>query len=122
MPKRSRKYFHFKDLEENNHGFWRMTNGEERRMLMTDAEELMRDVGSFEECMQRAVDEWPNSVLHNLTVPGSNKLAWLGHAGCCLAVGSPEETTRCAWHKLNEEEQNAANAAAQRVLDRWINA
>lgn len=115
-----RVYFHYSELEENNAGMWRIVRGEERKRNIIDAAELMRDVGSFEEAMQRAVDEWPNSVAHNLTSEAVNRIAWLGHAGCCIAVGSPEENTRCAWHTLKNYEQDEANKAAERVLKKWV--
>lgn len=118
MPERV--YFHHDDLEEVKAGLWAIVRGEERKRNIVDAAELMRDTGSFEEAMQRAVDEWPNSVQHNLTAEAVNRIAWLGQAGCCIAVGSPEENTRCAWHTLTNQEQDEANAAAERVLSRWI--
>ncbi len=114
-----RQYFHYSELEENEAGLWKIVRGEERSRNIVDAAELMRDAGTFEEMMQKAVDEWPKSVLHNLTAESVNRIAWLGHAGCCIALGSPEENTRCAWHTLTNDEQDAANAAAKRVLDRW---
>ena len=83
------------------------------------AADLMRDSQRFMAAMTRALAEWPRSCLHNLTADGVNKLAWLGHAGCCLGVGSPEENTRIGWHLLNQAEQDEANRVAQAVLDSW---
>jgi hypothetical protein len=80
----------------------------------------MRDSDAFEAAMMRALEEWPNSCAHNLSAEDTNRLAWLGHAGCLLAAGSPEENTRCGWHTLTLTEQDAANAAAQKVLDMWV--
>ncbi len=80
----------------------------------------MRDSEQFEYHMRRAFDEWPNSCSHNLTSENSNRLAWLGHAGCLLGANSPEENTRFGWHTLDHAEQNEANRVADRVLASWL--
>lgn len=117
-----RQYFHYNDLEEYHSGMWRIVVGLKKARHALDAAALMRDDIAFEAAMMRALEEWPNSCQHNLTAEDTNRLAWLGHAGCCLATGSPEENTRTGWHLLNTLEQNAANATAQRVLDAWLEA
>jgi glutaminase len=115
-----RKYFHYSELEEWRDGMWRIVGGEKKRNNMNAAADLMRDSDAFEAAMMRALEEWPNSCAHNLSAEDTNRLAWLGHAGCLLAAGSPEENTRCGWHTLTLAEQDAANAAAQKVLDMWV--
>jgi hypothetical protein len=115
-----RKYFHYSELEEWRDGMWRIVGGEKKRDNMKAAADLMRDSDAFEAAMMRALEEWPNSCAHNLSAEDTNRLAWLGHAGCLLAAGSPEENTRCGWHTLTLTEQDAANAAAQKVLDMWV--
>jgi hypothetical protein len=117
-----RLYFHFNDLEEYHGGMWRIVGGLKKARNALAAAELMRDDVAFEAAMMRALEEWPNSCQHNLTAEDTNRLAWLGHAGCCLAVGSTEENTRTGWHLLTTAQQDAANATAQRVLDAWIEA
>lgn len=114
-----RSYFHYKDLEEFQNGMWRVVRGEQRKANSCAAADLMRDEKRFEAAMLRALEEWPNSCSHNLSAESVNRIAWLGHAGCCLGVGSPEENTRAGWHMLNPFEQARANATAQRVLDAW---
>jgi len=114
-----RVYYHFNDLEEYHDGLWKIVRGPEREINVRNASELMKDTGSFREAMFSALTKWPKSCEYNLTADGVNKLAWLGHAGCCIAVGSPEENTRCAWHTLNLSEQNDADRAAESVLWEW---
>jgi hypothetical protein len=115
-----RVYHHYSDLEEWRAGMWKVVGGKKKQVNLALAADLMRDDAAFEAAMLRAFEEWPNSCDHNLTAEDTNRLAWLGHAGCFLATGSPEENTRCGWHTLNKQEQDGANAAAQRVLDAWI--
>jgi len=115
----NRVYFHYQALEEFHAGMWRIVRGEQRIINATNAANLMRNSIAFKAAMMRAVKEWPNSCLQNLTAEGVNKLAWFGHAGNCLAVNSPEENTRIGWHMLNQLEQNEANRVAQEVVDYW---
>lgn len=90
-----------------------------REPMVQAAAALMRDAAGFEAACVRATLEWPNSTAAALTTPSMNYQAWIGHTGCCLALGSPEELTRQGWRLLSELEQNAANDAAQRAIDGW---
>lgn len=114
-----RKFFHYKDLEEYKAGMWKIVRGEQRTKNAEKAAALMRNKQAFILAMSRALKEWPNSCQHNLTAEDTNRLAFLGHAGCCIAIGSPEENTRIGWHLLSPLEQDEANDAAQFVLDQW---
>jgi len=115
-----RQYFHYEELDEFKAGMWRIVRGDERMVNAKNAANLMRDPIIFKYYMGIAANQWGKSAAHNLTVENSNRLAWLGHAGCCIGVGSPEENTRIGWHMLNKQEQDAANTAAQEVLDEWL--
>lgn len=117
-----RVYFAHTELEECRDGMWSVVGGKAKQAFSAAAADLMRNDAAFESAMLRAFEEWPNSCQHNLTAEDTNRLAWLGHAGCFLATGSPEENTRHGWHTLTPSEQDAANATAQRVLDAWIDA
>lgn len=115
----SRQYFHYEELEEFHSGMWRIVRGDERKQNAEAAANLMRDASRFKSAMYEAVKNWTKSCLHNLTAEAVNRIAWLGQAGCCVGVGSPEENTRIGWYMLTPEEQAKANAAAQEVLDYW---
>ena len=115
----NRVFYKFTDLEEYEAGMWAIARGELRKANMDRAADLMRDPCRFIRAMMVAVNDWPKSCAHNLTVDAANRIAWLGHAGCCVAAFSPEENTRCAWHTLTKREQDVANACALLVLKRW---
>lgn len=117
-----RQFFHYSDLEEYRDGMWALVGGEQRAANAIAAAELMRDSEAFYTAITRAFDEWPNSCAHNLSAENSNRLAWLGHAGCLLGIGSPEENTRKGWHLLMRNEQDEANRVAQVALDEWCEA
>lgn len=115
-----RVFYHYEDLEEYQQGMWKIARGEQLKEHVANAADLMRDPVAFRAAMERALTEWPKSCDANLTAESINRIAWLGHAGCCIATGSPEGATRCAWHTLDRPEQDAANEAAAQVLDLYL--
>jgi hypothetical protein len=113
------KFHPFTDLEEHAHGMWRNVTGVEREHLVTQAIGFTGDADLYGEYMRRVTTEWPNSCEHNLTCPGLNRQAWIGHAACCLATTSPEDVTREAWGHLGQEQQDAANRQADEAIAEW---
>lgn len=116
------RYHHpWTDLEEYqpDGGMWRLPATHARDTHIREAEYLMADPSRFYDSMIRALDEWPKSCEVAMTTPGLNRRAWIGHAGCWLATGSPEETARLGWHRLDPAEQFAANDAADRAIAEW---
>lgn len=122
MKRHERVYYHYEELEEYHAGMWRIVRGEARKQFIVLSAELMRNAEEFCKAMQRATLEWPKSAAHNLTIEAANRLAWLGHAGCCVNHGASEEATRAAWHTLLKNEQAIANDVAATVLYRWDSA
>lgn len=114
---RKRVFHHCDDLEESP--MWGTSSGEDAERQIEQSADIMRDEGRFRAAMERALAEWPYSSEHNLTARNSNRRAWLGHAGCFIAVGSREACTRRGWHELTEEEKTAADRVAQEVIDAW---
>ena len=114
-----RVYHHFSKCEEFTGGMWRKVSGKEREKLLQAAADLMKDSTAFKVAMIQAVEQWPYSCEQNLTASSINHKAWMGHAGCCIAINSPEEVTRLAWHTLTEDEQDKANAVADEAIEIW---
>lgn len=120
MRNTQRIFHHYEQLEEYHAGMWRIVRGQQRQLNIRSAADLMRDAQRFKACMRRALTDWPRSCEANLTAESVNRIAWLGHAGCCIGVGSPEENTRAGWHTLNQAEMDEANRVAGEVLDEWL--
>ena len=119
MPTFERVYRHYEELEEFHAGMWRVERGDARKAHIEAAADLMRDSDTFKAAMLRAITEWPLSAEVALTADSTNRIAWLGHAGCCIATGSPEEATRAGWHTLDQSEQDEANRVAGEALEAW---
>ena len=118
--KPARIYHHYEKLEEWRAGMWKITTGDPRKKYVEAASDLMRGADEFKSAMLSALEQWPRSCEANLTAEAVNRIAWLGHAGCCIATGSPEDCTRAAWHTLTKPEQDEANRVAGEVLDLWL--
>lgn len=118
--KLKRVYYHYLQREEFEAGMWRSVGPDDAERFKAAARELMCDPDSFEAAMLKATREWPRSCEAALTADPINKRAWLGHAGCCVATDSPEDVTRAAWNTLSQEQQDAANAAADRAIEAWM--
>jgi len=120
MKNRIARVFHpYTKCEEFSAGMWKKVTGEVYENFATNAWGLMRNAKSFKSAMAKAVELWPISAEHNLTAIETNRRAWLGHAGCFVGVGSPEEPTRIGWHRLTNREQREADKVAQEVIDAW---
>lgn len=115
-----RIYHHYENLEEFHSGMWRIVRGEKRKDYIAAAAELMQSPSDFRDAMVKAVEDWPKSCEANLTAESVNRIAWLGHAGCCIATASPEDCTRTAWHTLDRYEQDEANRVAGEVLELYL--
>lgn len=114
-----RVYHHYAVLEETKAGLWRIPPVDQRDAYVEAAARLMRDFAAFRDAMCLAVTDWPNSMAAAMTTPSLNRQAWMGHAGCCIATGSPESLTRLGWHTLTQAEQDRANEAADEAIAYW---
>lgn len=98
---------------------WKACAPIEREKFISDATSLMINVDDFYLAMMQAVNDWPMSCQANLSAHSINHQAWIGHAGCAIAVNSPEDMTRLAWRSLTQEQQDKANEAADRAINNW---
>lgn len=112
-----RVYHHYLKCEEYNSPMWRVVDDKEAAIAGSAA--LMIDHASFEAACMRVINEWPFSTEAALTASVINHQAWIGHAACALNHGAPEDLTRLAWRSMNQEQQDLANAAADRAIEAW---
>jgi len=81
---------------------------------------FLSDLNRFGRGMERVFKEWPISCEQFLTNDKSNRIAWLGQSAMCIETGVPS-TYRGGYKLLTPEQQVAADALAERYLERWIN-
>ena len=73
----------------------------------------------FRKASKRVIVEWPNSCEHYLTNERMNRIAWLGQASACIAMGLPSKY-RSGYFLLKPEEQKRADILALRYLNGWL--
>lgn len=114
-----RIYHHYKLMEEYNSNMWKVVPVEQREALVKASADLMIDHRAFQTACLVVVDQWPFSCEANLSATVINHQAWIGHAGCALNHGAPEDLTRLGWRTLTQEQQDLANVAADVAIETW---
>lgn len=115
----NRIYHHYQNLEEYYAGLWRNVHGDEKKKFVVLSRDILKSEKYFSLALDGMILKWKNSCEHNLTAFESNRIAWMGQAGCCFSVKSPESCTRIAWYLLTEKEQNIANHIADEYIKKW---
>lgn len=82
--------------------------------------EFLSDPQRFEAALDGVVSEWKNSCEHYLTNAAMNRIAWLGQASACYAMGIPS-TFRGGYSLMPKEQQDKANSIALVYLNKWLN-
>lgn len=83
--------------------------------------DFLADISRFSAAMEGVVSEWKHSCEHYLTNVAMNRLAWLGQASACYAMGIPA-VFRSGFYLLTPEQQETANRAAHEYLNKWLTA
>jgi hypothetical protein len=80
---------------------------------------FLADIPRFEAAMAGVLRDWPNSCEQWLSNERMNRIAWLGQAAMCFDTGIP--AAFCGgYNQLSTEEQNAADLAALKYLNIWL--
>lgn len=87
--------------------------GEEKYRL------FLSDLGAFEAALLGVTDQWKNSCEHYLTNDRMNRIAWLGQASVCFALGVPS-CCRGGYNLLTETQKAEADELALKYLNIWL--
>lgn len=94
-------------------------------MTKEDCEEAYReflsDTNRFADTLEHVITEWKNSCEHYLTNAAMNRIAWLGQAAACYAMGIPSQF-RNGFYLLTDAQQKKANETALIYLNKWLQA
>jgi hypothetical protein len=80
---------------------------------------FLADIARFEAALQTVTETWKFSCEHYLTNDRMNRVAWLGQASVAQALGIPS-LCRGGYRRLTDDQQYAANMAAVKWLNRWL--
>jgi hypothetical protein len=81
--------------------------------------EFLKDTTKFRAALERVTSEWVNSCEHYLSNEKMNRIAWLGQASACIALGLPAGF-RSGFNLLSDEEKAIANQTALDALNEWL--
>lgn len=81
--------------------------------------DFLRDQERFESALTHVLAEWPNSCEHYLSNENMNRVAWLGQASACIALGLPS-CFRTGYHLLSDTDKALADALALSYLNKWL--
>lgn len=115
------RIFHTYDKWEcQKHGFYlSKKEGMTKEECENEYAKFLSNNELFESSLKRVISEWKFSCEHYLTNKAMNRIAWLGQASVCLALGIPSEF-RGGFYLLNEDQQIAANKMALKYLNLWL--
>jgi hypothetical protein len=80
---------------------------------------FLRDTELFERSMAGLIATWKCSCEHYLSNEKMNRIAWLGQAAVCFHLKIPQGY-RGGFNLLTKAEQDAANQAALKWLNFWL--
>ena len=104
--------------EDYNSGFYNLNCFDEKEKINRSIK-YMKDHSKFKEGMKKAVFNWGNSMLNNLTNPSMNKTAYIGQCANCIDNKTPSYITKKAWKELTLDEMKINNLNALDVFDKW---
>ena len=81
--------------------------------------DFLSDLDKFESALSRVMEEWKNSCEHYLTNEGMNRIAWLGQASLCIALGMPSNY-RAGYFLMTKKQQKEADLLALKYLNKWL--
>ena len=112
-----RIYHPYTAWEEYKHGMWKQIVPDDSMVLR--AVTFMHDTRAWGKSMMDVSRQWKHSCEQNLSHEEHNRIAWIGQASVCMAIGLPEAVTRKAWWHLTAGQQSEANYAATSAIIDW---
>lgn len=101
-------------------GFYSPTlNGLTKEECERMYEAFLSSEEAFSAALEHVTTEWKHSCEHYLTNAAMNRIAWLGQAAACYAMGIPS-SFRGGFNLLGEEAREKANQVALRYLNKWL--
>jgi ParB-like chromosome segregation protein Spo0J len=115
------RFFHTYELWEcHKAGFFATTKvGMSKEECQRAYADFLRDIPRFTAALEYVVAEWKYSCEQNLSNSAMNRIAWLGQASVCYAMGIPAQFCG-GFSLLTNAEQDRANETALIYLNQWL--
>lgn len=116
----SRIFHTYEKWECHKAGFYANTKeGMSKEECEEAYREFLSDSSRFSDALEHVIVEWKHSCEHYLTNVAMNRIAWLGQAAACYAMGIPS-AFRSGFYLLTEQQQSEANQVALTYLNKWL--
>lgn len=112
-------YHPYTKWECYKNGMWRTISLNEKSKILFDVIAFTGNHVAYGKAMDLVIQKWVYTCENHLTDMSLNRKAWLGHAACNLKFGWCESVVREAWGRLTQEQQDLANAEAERAIKVW---
>lgn len=116
---KNRIYHPWDKWEDYHFNFYDNCTGQQKEFKLQSAVDMFNSVIDTERCMNHVVDNWTNSMEHNLTNNSMNKIAYIGQSACAFYDNIPATITMEAWSLLTDEVKERSNQLAQGAIDKW---
>jgi len=93
--------------------------GKTKKQCEEEYKNFLSDKSLFKETLEKVITEWKFSCEHYLTNKAMNRIAWLGQASACYALGLPSKFCG-GFNLMSEEERHEANLIALDALNKWL--
>jgi len=118
----SRVFHTYEKWECYKAGFYNTTHETKTKEQCEQAyRDFLSDLPKFRSALESVTQEWKHSCEHYLTNVSMNRIAWLGQASACYALGIPC-AFRSGFSLLTKEAQNSADSLALEYLNKWLKA
>jgi hypothetical protein len=112
-------FHHYSEWEDFKHGLYRLPCVQDSQHQVLLSASLLGSPAAFYNVSLSMISEWGVSAEVNLSNRSRNRQAWIGQAACCFNHKAAEHQTKEAWWMLSKEQQQAANEAADCVIEIW---
>ena len=116
----NRIYHPWDKWEDYRHNFYGGVSDYQKDNTLELYASLLRDLPKFEDALRHIIYEWKYSCEHNLSNESMNRVAYLGQASCALTYKVPHNVSMGGYNLLTQDEQQAADAMAQKYLNVWL--
>lgn len=105
--------------EDYKAGFYDNIGGKNKDELINKSVEMFSNNELTKTFMEKVTDEWVYSCEHNLSNMSINRIAYIGHAACCIYGGVPSTLTMQAFSLVSKSNRDIADKLAQEVINKW---
>ena len=116
---KNRIYHPWHEWEDYKCNFYDNCTGQEKESKLQSAVKMFNSDIDTERCMNYVMENWTNSMEHNLTNNSLNQIAYIGQSACAYYDNVPATITMEAWSLLTDEVKERSNQLAQGVIDKW---